>query len=79
MNRGRRAVAAVVATLRGAVLAIVSDRDEANVLLGLALVTVALWPSVGRGALVVPGVVLIWVSLPERAAFVKRPPMVRKD
>lgn len=80
MNRLRKAWAAVGSALRRAVLAIVSDRGELNVLLGLVLVTAALWPTCGRAALIVPGTVLIWVSLPERSAFVKRPPtMARKD
>ena len=48
--------------------------DEILVAGGLALVTVGLWPIVGRSALVVPGLVLLWIALPQRVAFVARTP-----
>lgn len=46
--------------------------DEILVAVGLALVTVGLWPVAGRSALVVPGLVLLWIALPQRVAFVAR-------
>ena len=67
-----RAVLAVVSAIRGAVLFVVSSRDEVVVLVGLALVTAALWPRFEQGALLVPGLVLLWVALPTRDGFVAR-------
>ena len=38
-------------------------RAEVLIVLGVALVTVGLWPQLGRGALVVPGVISLWLAL----------------
>ena len=48
--------------------------EELVLAAGLTLVTIGLWPVVGQAALVVPGVVLVWVALPQRTAFVQRTP-----
>ena len=46
--------------------------DELLLALALALVTAGLWPWIGQGALVAPGVVLLWIALPQRAELVHR-------
>ena len=43
--------------------------DEELIILALALVTVGLWPRFGQQALVAPGIVLLWLVLPQRHAF----------
>lgn len=48
--------------------------DELLLIVALALITLALWPWVGRGALLPAGLVLLWVVLPSRATFVSRAP-----
>lgn len=48
--------------------------DEALLVVALTLVTVALWPWLGRGALLPAGLVLLFVALPSRAPFVNRQP-----
>ena len=48
--------------------------DECLLIMALALVTSGLWVAIGRGALVVPGVVLLWIVLPSRPPFVLRRP-----
>ena len=62
LTRVRNAIAAVVGA------------DELLLACALALVTVGLWPIIGRSALVVPGTVLLWIALPSRAPLVVRPP-----
>lgn len=52
--------------------------DVLVLILGLVMVTVGLWPWIGRGALLVPGVVLTWLSLPSRLPFVLRPDASRR-
>ena len=47
--------------------------DEAMLLAGVLLATVALWSVWGPLALLVPGVVAVWIALPSRAVFVVRP------
>jgi len=54
--------------------AIGSVLEELAVATGAALVTVGLWPHLRVTALIVPGLVLLWIALPSRAAFVARPP-----
>lgn len=39
---------------------------------GLTLLTVGLWSLYGRAALIAPGVVLIWLALPQRSWLVSR-------
>lgn len=52
--------------------------EEAVLLVALVLVTVGLWPLAARWAgsgwtaLLVPGLVLLWLALPSRAPFVIR-------
>lgn len=48
--------------------------EEVALAMGLALVTVGLWPVAGQVALTVPGLVLIWLALPQRTTFVQRTP-----
>lgn len=49
-------------------------RVEAVLALALVLLTVAAWPRLGRQALAIPGLVLLWIALPSRVAFIARPP-----
>lgn len=49
-------------------------RDELLLGLGLLLLTGGLWARVGPVALVAPGLVLLWIALPPRWAFVVRQP-----
>jgi hypothetical protein len=57
----------------GAAIARVLDRelgtDEILIATALALIDAALWPQYGRLSLVVPGAVLLWIALPQRATF----------
>jgi hypothetical protein len=55
------------------VAAVGSVLEELAVAAGAALITVALWPHAGITALAVPGLVLLWIALPTRTAFVSRP------
>jgi hypothetical protein len=48
--------------------------DELVLGAGLVLITVALWPLVGRVALLVPGLALTFLSFPTRAPFVHQRP-----
>lgn len=61
---------------------LMASLDEVILGLGLALVTCGLWSQYGRLALVVPGLVLAWIALPTRRAFVDRsdpaPPAARR-
>lgn len=61
------------------VRALLAEIDAGDVALVLAvlLLTVTLWPSVGRLALLVPGSVALWLALPTRAVFIEKP-MVEK-
>jgi hypothetical protein len=61
------------------VIAGVIGPDEILLGTGLTLVTVALWPVLGRVSLIVPGLVILWIAVPERAPFVTRPPVSDKD
>lgn len=38
-------------------------RAEVLILAGVTLVTVGLWPQFGRGALVVPGLISLWLAM----------------
>lgn len=60
-----RAIAAIV-TVIGA--------DELLIAVALGCGTSAIWPLVGRLALLVPCVVLLWIALPSRTPFITRPP-----
>lgn len=57
----------------GAIIAGIIGADELAITVALVLVTVALWPALGRQALIAPGLVLLWVALPARAPFIARP------
>ena len=69
-ERSRRVAAAVVAVI---------GVDELLIVVALTLVTVALWPRFGRQALLVPGLVVLWVALPSRAPFIARPTLSAKS
>jgi hypothetical protein len=47
---------------------------ECVLIVGLAFVVIALWPLVGRVALLPVGLVMVWVTLPVRSAFIHRSP-----
>jgi hypothetical protein len=51
-----------------------ANAEELGVLVMLALISAGLWPYVGQGALVVPGLVGLWLLLPSRLPFLVRPP-----
>lgn len=51
------------------------DVDDLVLLVGLLLVVAALWPAYGARALMIPGLVLIWIALPTRRALVERTSM----
>jgi hypothetical protein len=44
--------------------------DERGIAAGLVLLTAGLWSFLGAGALVAPGVVVLWISVPPRAAWI---------
>ncbi len=46
--------------------------DEVALLTGLVLVAIGLWDVWRPGAFLTPGVLLIWMTLPTRRAFVER-------
>lgn len=48
--------------------------DELVLLAGLALVADGLWQVWRPGAFLAPGVVLVWIALPERKPFIERRP-----
>ena len=58
----------VLALLRSAV-----GVDEVILVAALLMITAALWPSLGWLALLPAGLVLLWISIPQRARFVARP------
>ena len=59
--------------------AIASQLDEIALAVGLGLVTVGLWPSIGVIALLAPGLAIVWVVLPARGAFIVGPRGREKD
>lgn len=70
----RAAAAAAVRVWIGSMLGV----DELLLAVALTLVTVGSWPLLGRGALVVPGIVLLWIVLPTRGTFIVRPTATEK-
>lgn len=65
MSRWREALRAVIAVV---------GVDELLLSIALALIVVGLWPLVGQRALLVPGLVLLWIVLPSRQPFLHRSP-----
>ena len=53
--------------------------DELALAVGLGLVTVGLWPSIGVLALIAPGAAIVWIVLPARGVFIVRPRGREKD
>lgn len=60
-----------------AVLTIVGA-DELALSVALVLIVIGLWPLVGRVALLVPGLVLLWIALPARQPFLHRSLLTEK-
>lgn len=56
-----------------AALATAIGFDELVLAVGLVMVAASLWPAIGRLALLLPGAVLVWISLPAREPFVAKP------
>jgi len=73
----RRNVRVVVARVATAIASEIG-RDEIYFYGGLVLVAIGCWDLWRPGAFIVPGVALIWVSMPCRAAFVDRPQEPKK-
>jgi hypothetical protein len=48
--------------------------DELLLVLALTLVAVGMWQVWKPGAYLVPGLVLLWIVLPQRASWIARPP-----
>lgn len=63
--RVERVIAAIVSVV---------GADELALIGALALLVAGLWPVLGQRALVVPGLVWLWIALPSRHPFVSRPP-----
>ena len=59
--------------LAGAAIAREIGREELVLCAGLALVAGGFWLVWTPGALLAPGAVLVWLSLPPRRPFVARP------
>lgn len=47
--------------------------EELGIALGLCFVAVGLWYLLWPAALIVTGLVILWVTLPTRAPFIERP------
>lgn len=62
-----------LATIRRAVSQVIGV-DECVLVLGLVLLAAGLWPLFGRVALIAPGLVLVWMAIPQRAPLVRREP-----
>lgn len=62
-------VAAAAAAVWRAITAVIGA-DELLVCVGLGLLTAGLWSLVQESALVAPGLVLLWIALPQRTPFV---------
>jgi hypothetical protein len=75
-RRSPRASRAAISRLSSVVasrIAAIIDVDDLALVGALTLLTVGLWTLVGRSALIVPGVVGVWVTLPSRQPFIVRP------
>lgn len=53
--------------------------DEVLLVVALLLIAAGMWQVWKPGAYLVPGIVLLWIVLPARAAFVVRPPAATSD
>lgn len=57
--------------------ALASEREELTVLVGLLCLGWGVWTTIGAGyAAMAVGLVLLWIALPARRAFIDRPPLV---
>lgn len=62
------------ATVRAIALASAAvDKEDVLMLAGLALLAAGLWLVSHAAALIVPGLILLWIFLPSRPPFVDRP------
>lgn len=48
--------------------------DECALILGLLLVAIGAWLAWRPAGFLVPGAVILWIALPERASFIVRAP-----
>ncbi len=53
--------------------------DEVVLLVALGLLTAGLWSRIGALSLMLPGLVLLWIALPQRARFVTRDPETKAE
>jgi hypothetical protein len=49
------------------------DRNDCAIAFALIALAYGLWPSLGRGALVIPSLIVLWLSIPQREPLVKQP------
>ena len=63
-----------VARAVGSAIASEIGRDEVVLFAGLALTAYGCWLVWPPAAYLVPGLVLVWMALPSRTAFIERPP-----
>jgi hypothetical protein len=49
------------------------DRNDVAISLALVALVYGLWPTLGRGALVIPSLVVLWLAIPQREPLVKQP------
>ena len=47
--------------------------DELVLTAGVVLIAIGCWDLWRPGAFIVPGVILVWISLPARTGFIDRP------
>lgn len=71
ISRRGRAAAVTIAGLIGP--------DEILVGAALVLIAVGMWQVWKPGAFLVPGVVLLWIGIPQRAPFVNHPSVSEKE
>lgn len=55
-----------------AALSVAFDKEDVLMLIGLALLAGGLWLLSHPAALIVPGIVLLWMFLPARPPFIER-------
>lgn len=82
LRNGRESIGRALFTT-GTFIAGQVGRDELAIAAGLALLAVGLWGVWRPGSYLAPGLVILWMALPSRPAFVTRPAAVirkaRKD
>lgn len=53
--------------------------EEIAVGIGVVLITVALWQDFGLRALAAPGLLMVWIALPQRTRFIEAAPRAADD